>query len=850
MPYESILGSYFGAPIPKQNEVKPHSMWTVFDGFVNRTARLLSTSSSYKYFIINLDYIDKTTGCSYTETLINDLLGVANAQIQLLTDFVDGSVTTETFRNYLDAEVKTITTPTYGTEHYLEITARQKSGSPYPPQAWLVYSRPLVNGLPQAIIPELCVELDVELPKTLATSLGFPSVNSNAWFNYHERKAGHGLDPVVGSPTYNTYSNAAGDSRSLFSIFRDTQTSLLVWGVTLDDGGNNAPFTLPGVANANDLKRVMRLVYTPGANDWLGKRVIFRIYQKAPASNSDRTSGILYATATRKDTGETIVLAKFIGGEQLGIYNLPQGRIFSGVYSGGTAPYSIKIFSEKLYPNWPLDDDVFNEPFKYDDGMCYIPLTNSLNLQRGYGMGTFTRNTVGTVTDYLGVLYTLPAGVPRFEGARYVRNLLTATDVLATQNVSTNADTYTISFKGSGSVSFSGSYSGSILNGTGTSRVYRTFTASAGTLTLTVTGNVTEAQLEIGSNVSEYVSVGSSDIGLNYHGLGIDGIKAFNTDINGNAISPSVLKGLLLNSTSRTNDLLWCRDLTNAVWSFNPTDLTVVKNQTGIDNYPNTCTLVTATNANATIMQTILAAAVAASSSAYVKRSSGTGKIYFTRNGGTTWVDITDQINNSTFSRVKIENTSVLNPQVGFKIETSGDSIIVDYVQNEAGAEISMPIFTTSTASTRDAEVLTYPALSNFNAYGNSPVEGIVMCTFEACNWSNASGSIIGSTTAGLFVSSTNSGVIAKDGTNTVNGPSGIPEGSLKIGLRYNNNTSTLEAFSNGVWGTPGTYDGDFGQGSGSLNWLRVGANVHGYIKNLSIWSLALDNNRLEEIMS
>lgn len=849
MPYESMLASYFGAPILKQNEVKPFSMWTVFDGFVNRTAILNSTSSSYKYFAINLEYIDKTTGTAYPTSLTNSLLGTCNTQVQILTDFTDGTVTTDTFRDYLDAEVNTITTPTWGKENYLEITARQRSTAPggaHPPQAWFMLTRPLVNNLPQSDIPKICVELDIELPKTLATSLGYPKSGANNWFNYQEIKRGHGQDITIGSPTYGTYEADAGDARNTFGMDRDEQTSLLNWIVRIDDGGNNASFSLPGVADPDGTKRVLREVFTPGLNDWLGKRLIIRMYQRNPANNADRTSGILYVTATNKLTGETKVLAKFIGGEQMGIYSLPYGRIFTGCYSGGATPYGIKLYGHKLYNDWPLDSTVFDEKFKYDDGTCYIPLTNSLNVQRGYGMGTFTRATVATVFDYLGKLLTLPAGVPRFEGARYVQNLLTSTDALATQGVSVTAEPYTISFTGTGSISFSGAYAGSILNGTGTSRVYRTFTPSAGTLTVTVSGNVTNAQLELGSNVSEYVSVGSSSIGLNYHGLGIDGIKAFNTDTSGTAISTSLLKGLLINSSARTNNILWCRDLTNAAWV--ATNINTSKNQTGIDGYANTCTLVTASSANGTILQTIVTAAVNASSSAYVKRASGSGNIFFTRNGGSTWLDITSEINNSTFTRIKIENTSILNPQIGFKIETSGDSIIVDYVQNETGAEISMPILTTTVAATRNAETLTYPAIHNFNGYGNSPVSGMMLCTFESSNWSTASGSILGSTTAGLFISNSNSGVIAKDGTNTVNGPTGTPTGTVKIGLRYN--TSTLETVANGVWSSVGTYDGDFGQGTASTNWLRVGADVNGYIKDVSLWTIALTNQQLIDITS
>ena len=80
------------------------------------------------------------------------------------------------------------------------------------------------------------------------------------------------------------------------------------------------------------------------------------------------------------------------------------------------------------------------------------------------------------------------------------KNLLLATDMLATQNVTTVAGQYTIQFSGAGSVTASGTYAGVLTSG-------QTFTATAGTLTLTVAGSVTSAQLEAGPTATGYQSV-------------------------------------------------------------------------------------------------------------------------------------------------------------------------------------------------------------------------------------------------------------------------------------------------------------------------------------------------------
>ena len=79
------------------------------------------------------------------------------------------------------------------------------------------------------------------------------------------------------------------------------------------------------------------------------------------------------------------------------------------------------------------------------------------------------------------------------------KNLLVATDVLSTQTVTTVASKYCLSFWGTGSVTLSGTATGTLV-GTGTeNRVWLEITPTAGTLTLTVSGTVNKAQLELTS---------------------------------------------------------------------------------------------------------------------------------------------------------------------------------------------------------------------------------------------------------------------------------------------------------------------------------------------------------------
>ncbi|ARK09046.1 hypothetical protein A6C57_01235 [Fibrella sp. ES10-3-2-2] len=147
--------------------------------------------------------------------------------------------------------------------------------------------------------------------------------------------------------------------------------------------------------------------------------------------------------------------------------------------------------------------------------------TPSLNLNFMQGtMPTglvYSRSGTATRVNASGLLETVSASVPRFdydpvtlalrglliEEAR--TNLLLQSATLATQNVAVTAQVYTLSFYGTGSVTRSGTSTGT-LSGSGTNtRVTVSFTPTAGTLTLTVTGSVTSAQLEAGSFATSYI---------------------------------------------------------------------------------------------------------------------------------------------------------------------------------------------------------------------------------------------------------------------------------------------------------------------------------------------------------
>ena len=141
----------------------------------------------------------------------------------------------------------------------------------------------------------------------------------------------------------------------------------------------------------------------------------------------------------------------------------------------------------------------------------------------GQNLITFSRpvganQSPGTYVDENGIIQLSSADTPRFdhdpttgESLGFLieesrTNILLNSATLSAQSVTTSATAYTLSFYGTGTVTLSGTSTAGPLVGTGANdRATLTFTPTAGALTLTVAGTISNAQLEEGSFPTSYI---------------------------------------------------------------------------------------------------------------------------------------------------------------------------------------------------------------------------------------------------------------------------------------------------------------------------------------------------------
>lgn len=381
---------------------------------------------------------------------------------------------------------------------------------------------------------------------------------------------------------------------------------------------------------------------------------------------------------------------------------------------------------------------------------------------------TFARSSSATIIDHEGVIRTVPSGAARFNGLRYVRNFVVASEdfsnglwqkvggvsVTGTNQIVFSAAAYDRIltsygyFPATPSVAAIWSCRIRTMPGTGTktitivrgSNYSKTVTIDETWKTITAAGaanlkyglsNTTEgafsvevdwAQLEDATGradtttPSEYVSVGVES--APYHGANVDGIKYFATE-NGNSVVGNVVTegtgaaiegGALLLEPAATNRCDYSEAFDNAAWT--KSNCTITANSIASPAGATTADTLTATAANASCLDSITLASSTVRFSVYLKRKTGTGNIDLTVDGGSTW---TTKAITSEWARYDITQAAVTNPNVGIRIVTSGDEVYAWGAQLTQQSAISSYIPTSGSAVTRAAETLSYSGIAADN---------------------------------------------------------------------------------------------------------------------------------------
>jgi len=143
----------------------------------------------------------------------------------------------------------------------------------------------------------------------------------------------------------------------------------------------------------------------------------------------------------------------------------------------------------------------------------------------GNGDMTVVRATTATRVNASGVVETVATGVPRLNydanGSASIllepqrTNLLVNSATVVNQTITTTAVANTLSFYGTGTITLSGTFSGTLVGTGASNRVSLTFTPTAGNLVLTISGSCTNGQLEIGAYATSYIPTTTSTVTRN-----------------------------------------------------------------------------------------------------------------------------------------------------------------------------------------------------------------------------------------------------------------------------------------------------------------------------------------------
>jgi hypothetical protein len=307
---------------------------------------------------------------------------------------------------------------------------------------------------------------------------------------------------------------------------------------------------------------------------------------------------------------------------------------------------------------------------------------------------TFSRPSNATYYDSTGKLTYAP------------NNLLLNSATLSTQTVTTAQVNYILSFQGTGSIVRTGTSTGT-LTGTGVSnRVSVAFTPTAGTLTLTVAGSVTSAQLEA-VTYQTTPSTYNATTSAAYYGARLD-------------YNPATLaaRGLLIEE-ARTNSFTQSNP-NNAYWT--PFGNTKTSTATGPDGASGSACLITNNGTSTT--------PVLYSSITFSNTTPATESIFVKKNVGNGYILNAFQNNNIYCSAIFDLNGTSDGEASQTSVGSSGGTIVStrkEYVGNGWFRLSLVGNFASAGSQTRHHGVL-----DNSSGYTFQAVDGLVLLTSTA----------------------------------------------------------------------------------------------------------------------
>ena len=284
------------------------------------------------------------------------------------------------------------------------------------------------------------------------------------------------------------------------------------------------------------------------------------------------------------------------------------------------------------------------------------------------------------------------------------------------------------------------------------------------------------------------------------------------------------------------------------------TNITVAKNQTGIDGVANACSSLTATSANGTCIQTINLVSGSRTASVYLKRITGTGNIQVTLDGITF---STVELSTTEWRRIVLSGTVTI-PTVGVRIATSGDAVAMDFAQVEDGTFATSPIMTTTATVTRAVDNATMPAKIwidfNKGTFFTSAEEigrTTGNATALALTWSFIDIFIDRTGNAGNRFRPTISGAVGFLFDNNANFNTLFPQ-KYKIAMSYNNSGASVSIFGNnrlGVAGvSSGNYSYSFGEISNPATTLVIQSGRTRYISRITYFPTKLTDTVVQDL--